>query len=157
MVIIPISIILFLLIVVVKILCYYFVDANQKKRKRFQSFSDEEDPADVDAVVGVYLRAMESVTFHQYNEDDLNTQNTPRGRIIASQKQCRVCLVYFKQNDSLLKIPRCDHIFHESCIKKWLVEWQKCPTCDHNIIHFPEDQRKDYIAEAELAGRSSIV
>lgn len=62
----------------VKIVCYYLVDANQKKRrKRFQSFDDEqEDSADVDAVVGVYLRAMERVYYRIY--DDETEKHSPR-------------------------------------------------------------------------------
>ena len=95
---IPVSIVLFLIIVVVKIVCYYLVDANQKKRrKRFQSFDDEEqeDSADVDAVVGVYLRAMERVYYRLY-DDETEKHYSPRGKYMSQQKQCRMCLVYFQ-------------------------------------------------------------
>lgn len=50
-----------------------------------------------------------------------------------------MCLQYFYQGEELMKIPICDHIFHGHCLKKWLVEWQKCPSCDRNIIHVPQD------------------
>jgi len=48
-----------------------------------------------------------------------------------------------------MKIPICDHIFHKECLKKWLVEWQKCPSCDRNIIHVPEDQKEKYIIKKD--------
>ena len=65
-------------------------------------------------------------------------------RFMALQKQCRMCLNYFQESDWLLKIPMCEHIFHQNCLKKWLVEWQKCPTCESNIIHIPDDQKAKY-------------
>ena len=42
-----------------------------------------------------------------------------------------------------MKIPICEHIFHGQCLKKWLVEWQKCPNCDRNIIHLPNAESRD--------------
>ena len=43
--------------------------------------------------------------------------------------ECPVCLENFIENDNLKKI-KCNHIFHENCIKQWLCnESNKCPIC----------------------------
>ena len=49
-----------------------------------------------------------------------------------------------------MKIPICDHIFHINCLKKWLVEWQKCPTCECNIIRVPDSQKKDFTQKYDV-------
>ena len=56
---------------------------------------------------------------------------------MQEQKQCRLCLQYFKQEEDLMKIPMCEHIFHIHCLKKWLIDFQKCPVCESNIIKLP--------------------
>jgi E3 ubiquitin-protein ligase ZSWIM2 len=41
--------------------------------------------------------------------------------------QCRVCLMPFKLNEQLRKLPTCKHRFHVDCIDNWLVHSH--PTC----------------------------
>jgi hypothetical protein len=54
-----------------------------------------------------------------------------------------------------MKIPICDHIFHVKCLRSWLIGWQKCPTCEQNIIKLPEQQKQKYLQQFEdLNGRS---
>lgn len=48
-----------------------------------------------------------------------------------------------------MKIPICDHIFHVHCLRKWLIDWQKCPTCEQNIIKLPEQQKQRYLRSIE--------
>ena len=38
-----------------------------------------------------------------------------------------------------MKIPMCEHIFHIHCLKKWLIDFQKCPVCESNIVELPKD------------------
>ena len=56
-----------------------------------------------------------------------------------------------------MKIPLCEHIFHINCLKKWLMDFQKCPVCESNIIRIPDGKRADIHAlganvEADGAG-----
>ena len=37
-----------------------------------------------------------------------------------------------------MKIPMCEHILHINCLKKWLIDFQKCPVCESNIVHLPQ-------------------
>lgn len=62
-----------------------------------------------------------------------------------------MCMQYFYQGEELMKIPICEHIFHGQCLKKWLVEWQKCPSCDRNIIHMPNEASRDRYSGRRLS------
>ena len=61
---------------------------------------------------------------------------------MAEQKQCRLCLQYFKQEEEVMKIPICEHILHPHCLRKWLIDFQKCPVCESNIIKLPGADEK---------------
>jgi len=50
-------------------------------------------------------------------------------KIINAQPQCTICQDDFKKDD-LIKITKCEHIFHSKCIDKWFGEYSyKCPIC----------------------------
>ena len=41
-------------------------------------------------------------------------------------RQCPICLKRLKKN--ILALP-CTHLFHKRCVKVWLKQHPKCPTC----------------------------
>ena len=45
-----------------------------------------------------------------------------------------------------MKIPLCEHIFHINCLKKWLMDFQKCPVCESNIIRLPLGKQENISA-----------
>ena len=48
------------------------------------------------------------------------------------EKKCCICLEKYKSSDIIKEYP-CKHIFHKSCIFKWLKESNLCPICKHDI------------------------
>jgi hypothetical protein len=45
------------------------------------------------------------------------------------QKSCSICIETYNQDDGLIKL-KCNHIFHNDCIKPWLTSKStKCPVC----------------------------
>jgi len=53
--------------------------------------------------------------------------------------ECTICLDEFAPGDRVRKLP-CDHIFHSTCIAKWLVERSAtCPLCKLDLYVEPED------------------
>ena len=79
---VPVSIFVFLVIVVLKIICFYFAEQSYRNKKKKQAFSklqieDEEDPAEIEAVVSIYYRAMEQVKYKIYPENE-NGSEDPR-------------------------------------------------------------------------------
>lgn len=74
MVFVPASIIVFVIIVAIKIICFHFADFNQRRkraqRRSYGEFEDEaaeqEDAAANEAVTAVYFRAMDKVNYATY-------------------------------------------------------------------------------------------
>lgn len=66
-------------------------------------------------------------------EDDLNSIKTMKFSEITDtkidEKKCSICMTNF-DDDEIISIIKCNHIFHEECIKEWLKEYSyKCPVC----------------------------
>ena len=43
--------------------------------------------------------------------------------------ECSICFDIFKENE-LLKQLNCKHIFHKECLSQWLLNENKCPSCN---------------------------
>uniref|UniRef100_A0A0N5AA58 RING-type E3 ubiquitin transferase n=1 Tax=Syphacia muris TaxID=451379 RepID=A0A0N5AA58_9BILA len=59
-------------------------------------------------------------TKHKYVKDCSLPEN--------EQERCTVCLMDFETEDEVRSL-RCDHVFHVSCIDRWLIYNKKCPVC----------------------------
>jgi hypothetical protein len=62
----------------------------------------------------------------------------------AKDTECAICFTKI-QAKMLYRLP-CEHIFHEDCIKKWIIEQNSCPLCrkvvDENKTNsLPENRR----------------
>ncbi|KAG4937877.1 hypothetical protein JHK84_044124 [Glycine max] len=62
-----------------------------------------------------------SITFHYKAAEGTN------------QTECVICLTSFEEEDSVWKLHTCRHIFHTSCIYKWLASHFGCPLCRTQI------------------------
>ncbi|KAK8533790.1 hypothetical protein V6N13_028527 [Hibiscus sabdariffa] len=43
--------------------------------------------------------------------------------------ECVVCLSEFQDDETLLLLPKCSHVFHHHCISAWLAFHVTCPVC----------------------------
>lgn len=82
-------------------------------------------------------------TVVEIDENEIEVKQTPL-EIIAEQtlipsKQinqgdCSICLDLLSKNeDYCLKIKKCSHIFHETCIVQWLSKNTTCPICRYDL------------------------
>jgi hypothetical protein len=46
----------------------------------------------------------------------------------VDQPSCVICMNEYNRNETILKL-RCNHVFHEDCIKNWLKIKTDCPIC----------------------------
>jgi len=46
--------------------------------------------------------------------------------------ECPICIEKYKKHEKII-ILKCDHNFHEKCIKEWLNKKNSCPNCRENI------------------------
>ncbi|PIN11965.1 hypothetical protein CDL12_15430 [Handroanthus impetiginosus] len=47
---------------------------------------------------------------------------------------CAICLGEFKEGEGVRVLSECTHIFHVSCIDKWIENQPNCPLCRANTI-----------------------
>eukprot|EP00252_Welwitschia_mirabilis_P010217 TRINITY_DN2338_c0_g1_i1.p1 TRINITY_DN2338_c0_g1~~TRINITY_DN2338_c0_g1_i1.p1 ORF type:complete len:169 (-),score=22.71 TRINITY_DN2338_c0_g1_i1:634-1140(-) len=60
---------------------------------------------------------------------------------------CAVCLMEFQKADEIRQLINCNHIFHSSCLDKWLDHDQKtCPLCRSCLV--PETVENEVTAES---------
>eukprot|EP01102_Stenamoeba_stenopodia_P002958 TRINITY_DN12894_c0_g1_i1.p1 TRINITY_DN12894_c0_g1~~TRINITY_DN12894_c0_g1_i1.p1 ORF type:complete len:244 (-),score=27.75 TRINITY_DN12894_c0_g1_i1:79-810(-) len=48
--------------------------------------------------------------------------------------ECCICLGDFVEGEQLRKLPGCGHLFHISCIDKWLEDHKTCPLCVQSVV-----------------------
>lgn len=73
----------------------------------------------------------EGLNFHElnrlkqwkFNQDERENRN----------KTCSICLNDFENNENLIRLPECDHLFHNECIIDWLKGHIICPYCRCDI------------------------
>jgi len=63
------------------------------------------------------------------------------------EDNCAICIERILNGVLVLKLP-CNHIFHETCIKKWIninITSPKCPSCNDDIQGHLEKNREDLL------------
>ncbi|KAM7531323.1 hypothetical protein LguiB_034733 [Lonicera macranthoides] len=62
---------------------------------------------------------------------------------VESPESCAVCLYEFDGGDEIRRLSNCRHIFHRSCLDRWMDHDQKtCPLCRTPFI--PEDLQESF-------------
>lgn len=54
------------------------------------------------------------------------------------QQQCAICLVEFERGDEISSsdCAQCFHHYHKTCILKWLLQHDECPSCRRPYLKF---------------------
>jgi Ring finger domain len=66
----------------------------------------------------------------QYNHESLNSISTSLDDAVGIET-CTICLDDIQDGTCITGLPRCQHWFHEKCIRQWLLETKSdmCPNC----------------------------
>lgn len=92
LILVPTSVFIFLLIVLIKLLCFILVDRKKARHhvnsnsfnaeKPYGQFEDDsEDIEAIEAVVSVYFKIMDRVTFKTYKNPETNKFDDPRNQL----------------------------------------------------------------------------
>ena len=55
--------------------------------------------------------------------------------IQAETNVCSICLQAFIEEEQVVQLPHCKHIFHDHCIRGWFENSTQCPYCRNNVIN----------------------
>ena len=53
-------------------------------------------------------------------------------RLEEENKECAICLEIFEKGNKIISLP-CVHIYHDNCIKEWLLKKNFCPICKYEF------------------------
>mmetsp|Transcript_70898 Transcript_70898/g.205333 ORF Transcript_70898/g.205333 Transcript_70898/m.205333 type:complete len:375 (+) Transcript_70898:60-1184(+) len=54
-------------------------------------------------------------------------------KVQSLSKDCVVCCETFKAKDTVVTLPSCGHVFHETCAMTWLKSHNTCPFCRREL------------------------
>ncbi|GAB2212299.1 hypothetical protein Droror1_Dr00025652 [Drosera rotundifolia] len=61
----------------------------------------------------------------------------------CSAESCAVCLYEFEGEEEIRQLPNCRHIFHRSCLDRWMdLDHKTCPLCRTHFV--PDDLLQDF-------------
>jgi len=70
-------------------------------------------------------------------------------RFSDKEKSCPICLSEFDDGDIVIRLPFCNHVFHENCGVRWLEGHNTCPECRREMPW------EDSVKESERRRRGS--
>merc|ERR1711862_569586 len=65
-----------------------------------------------------------------------------RIEVVPNTEGCVICRDAFSVGDTVMRLPFCFHVFHESCALFWLRRHNTCPTC-RKELPTQEEKRKE--------------
>ncbi len=116
------------------------------------NFNGDDDDAEDDADDGENEDEEENEEEENYEENNAESETyfKKRNRFILEldefqykhvkkystikEDKCAICLQKYKGVDIIKEFP-CKHIFHKSCIFKWLKKSNVCPLCKYDITN----------------------
>jgi hypothetical protein len=105
--------------------------------------------------VGVPLAELSSVTsVNMYTPNDAghSPPNRDGEHNTGEEEVCGICQEGLVHDVLVRRVNRCGHMFHHSCIERWLADHRTCPMCMQNIMVSPPQPPVSSSA-AQEAGR----
>lgn len=66
--------------------------------------------------------------------------------------ECVICSDTFAMGQTVLRLPSCHHIFHESCAMRWLQQHNNCPYCRKELptddLEYEQERRRRQSSQA---------
>ena len=101
------------------------------------------DPTyDVDAFILKYKDTLMEIPFTPKDSAllvDVCTKPYPKNQNDTQEHEkevCSICLSAFEEQEKILELPGCKHLFHNDCVLKWFEQPDKapqCPNCKHEV------------------------
>ena len=93
-----------------------------------EEFEENENNEENDEEAELFMRKREQFILEL---DEFQFKHLKKYSALTEDK-CPICLQKYKSADIIKEFP-CKHIFHKTCIFKWLKTSNVCPLCKHDI------------------------
>jgi len=66
--------------------------------------------------------------------------SSPSSKELYTTKSCFICLEPYKVGDNIFwsKNEKCCHVYHETCMLRWLMDHDDCPLCRNNYLNIAD-------------------
>lgn len=78
--------------------------------------------------LNILMKNQNGLNFHEISRLKKITYNSN-----DENKTCSICYTDFLNNEIMIELPKCSHLFHNQCILDWLQSHLLCPICRSNI------------------------
>jgi hypothetical protein len=103
-------------------------DENEDFDFNEEEYEENENNEENDEDIDLFMRKREQFILEL---DEFQFKHLKKYSALKEDK-CPICLQKYKSADIIKEFP-CKHIFHKSCIFKWLKTSNVCPLCKHDI------------------------
>lgn len=84
--------------------------------------------------IGYVSTGLSEETISNCLEKSFYTSNTNQAsQSMDIEVKCSICQEEYEERDELGSL-KCNHSYHEACIKQWLLQKNKCPVCNNSVI-----------------------
>ena len=73
----------------------------------------------------------------------------------ANSHTCPVCTDSYAPDDTIIRLPICNHVFHESCALAWLTKHNTCPYCRKELPTDDDDYERERRRREANSGREN--
>ncbi|CAN0879848.1 Putative RING-H2 finger protein ATL53 [Linum grandiflorum] len=81
---------------------------------------------------GVREKVMKGIPAVLLDKGGLTAAATSDGKKVNDD--CVICIGKLEEGETVRFMPRCGHVFHASCVDRWLLAHSSCPTCRAPIV-----------------------
>jgi hypothetical protein len=99
----------------------------------FNIFSQRRNESD--NIIHAIFAAIDEDLPHGLDENEIDSLLTTE--INPGEEQCSICLDGFSERNDACRL-ECNHLFHRTCIKRWMGQHVSCPVCRRSYSSAPQ-------------------
>jgi hypothetical protein len=103
---------------------------------------NKDDPNNLEIICAldyedIIINKIDENILNEFNEKFSNVSEKEKEGIIKDKEHdtCIICLGSYKENENIVRLKNCVHIYHRECIYQWLQQGNNfCPMCKRKIV-----------------------
>ncbi|KAK6779302.1 hypothetical protein RDI58_021486 [Solanum bulbocastanum] len=118
------AIVSLIILIIIPTIVYAFIYAMKHPDNIFRRSSGENSGESITGIITYHTDMLSTVKYEKKTSPEKEED---------SGNECPVCLTAFIDGEEVRQLMKCKHIFHFSCIDKWLCSKSSCPVCRASV------------------------